>query len=96
MILQVTPNGTYYVTNKWLLGILNKYQLSNLLTPSEVKIVLPKNRIKPRVYLLWEGTTLFLGGVGRIDYLSGPRAYFTGNVTYIYIFFFYFIIYLLF
>jgi hypothetical protein len=39
-------------------------------------VVLDK-RIKPAVYRLSPGRTLYLGGLARIDYLAGPLAYFT-------------------
>ena len=58
-------------------GILSKNQLINFLTPKEVKMVLPKRKIKPQVYLMYPGKTLFIGGVGRFDYLEGPRVFFT-------------------
>jgi hypothetical protein len=36
-----------------------------------------KKRLKPVVYGLHPGRTLFIGGLARIDYLGGPFAYFT-------------------
>jgi ribosome biogenesis GTPase A len=60
-------------------GILSKNQLINFLTPSEVKVVLPKKKLKSKVFLMYPGKTLFFGGVGRFDYVEGPRMFFTGN-----------------
>jgi len=39
-------------------------------------VILDK-RIKPAVYRINSGRTLYLGGLARIDYLSGPLTYFT-------------------
>jgi ribosome biogenesis GTPase A len=36
-----------------------------------------KKQLKPVVYGLHPGRTLFIGGLARLDYLSGPFAYFT-------------------
>lgn len=58
-------------------GIFNWHQLFNWLTPTELAYVLPKKKIKPVVHFLHEGTTIFLGGLARLDYISGPPAYFT-------------------
>jgi len=59
-------------------GILNRYQLINYLTPQEVQLTLPSRPIKPANYFIMPGKSLFLGGVGRIDYVEGGgRMYFT-------------------
>jgi len=52
-------------------GIIQEGQLVHHLSEKELKVVTPKKRIKPKVYQLDEGQTLFLGGVGRFDYISG-------------------------
>lgn len=54
-------------------GIKNPNNLSNLLTPKEVKTVLPK-RLKPVCYSMVPGQTLFFGGLVRIDFLEGKRS----------------------
>lgn len=53
-------------------GIIQHHQLSYYLDKSEMKQVMPRKRINPKVYQINPGQTLFLGGVGRIDYKSGP------------------------
>eukprot|EP01133_Synstelium_polycarpum_P004235 gene4235-4940_t len=57
-------------------GVLNPYQMINLLTPDELKMVIPTKRIKPSIAHMFEGKSLCLGGLARIDY-SGGLATFT-------------------
>lgn len=45
-------------------------QVLNLLTEKEVKLVLPSKAIVPRTFVLKPGMVLFLGALGRIDYLQ--------------------------
>lgn len=59
-------------------GLIKRDCVLNLLTEEELKIVVPKRAIIPRTFLLKPGTTLFLGGLGRIDFLQGEKsAWFT-------------------
>jgi ribosome biogenesis GTPase A len=58
-------------------GIHNPNQLIPWLTERELALVVPKKRVKPAVWSLKEGHTIFIGGLGRIDYISGPPIYFT-------------------
>ncbi|WP_080146161.1 ribosome biogenesis GTPase YqeH [Marinilactibacillus piezotolerans] len=52
-------------------GIIQSSQIAHYLTPKELKLVTPRKEIKPKVYQLNEEQTLFLGGLARLDYLSG-------------------------
>ncbi|XP_078717474.1 nitric oxide-associated protein 1 isoform X2 [Lampetra fluviatilis] len=59
-------------------GLIKRDCVLNLLTEEELKIVVPMRAIIPRTFLLKPGTTLFLGGLGRIDFLQGEKsAWFT-------------------
>jgi len=58
-------------------GIFNVLQISNHLNVAELKKILPKKKVKPRVYRISGGKTLFFGGLARFDYIEGPLAYFT-------------------
>lgn len=55
-------------------GIVKDGCVLNLLKEKEVKFVLPTCAIVPRTFLLKPGMTLFLGALGRIDYLQGTRS----------------------
>ena len=59
-------------------GIISTKQVYHLLSGEELKKIMPKKQIQPSVYRLSPGTTLFLGGLARFDYLEGPPlVYFT-------------------
>ncbi|XP_051821085.1 nitric oxide-associated protein 1 [Antechinus flavipes] len=52
-------------------GIVKENCVLNYLTEKEVKIVLPTHSIVPRTFVLKPGMVLFLGALGRLDYLQG-------------------------
>lgn len=54
-------------------GIIQEHQMTHLVTEKELKTIIPKKEIKQRVYQLNESQTLFLGGLARIDYVSGEK-----------------------
>lgn len=54
-------------------GIIQSHQMTHYVTDKELKIVMPKKEIKPKVYQLNEEQSLFLGGLVRVDYLQGGR-----------------------
>ncbi|XP_054843152.1 nitric oxide-associated protein 1 [Eublepharis macularius] len=55
-------------------GIIKDGCVLNFLKEKEVKLVLPTCAIVPRTFLLKPGDTLFLGALGRIDYLQGDQS----------------------
>ncbi len=52
-------------------GIIHRHQMAHVLGDKDLKLIAPKKEIKPMVYQLNEGQTLFFGGVARFDYLKG-------------------------
>ncbi|KAM8939322.1 nitric oxide-associated protein 1 [Pelodytes ibericus] len=59
-------------------GIVKEDCVLSHLNDKEVKIVLPTHAIIPRTFVLKPGMTLFLGSLGRIDFLQGEdSAWFT-------------------
>ncbi|GAY72844.1 GTP-binding protein YqeH [Lentilactobacillus kosonis] len=54
-------------------GIIQPEQMAHLLSGEELKLVTPQKTIKPKVYQLNPEQTLFLGGLGRFDYVSGDK-----------------------
>ncbi|WP_175614906.1 ribosome biogenesis GTPase YqeH [Piscibacillus halophilus] len=48
-------------------GIINHHQMSHYLSKNDLKIVTPKKEIKPKVFQLNQGQTLFIGGLARFD-----------------------------
>ncbi|MFT8870974.1 MAG: ribosome biogenesis GTPase YqeH [Sporolactobacillus sp.] len=52
-------------------GLINPEQAIHFFDPSDYKKIIPSKEIKPKVYQLNERQSLFLGGIGRVDY-EGP------------------------
>lgn len=55
-------------------GVIQEDQIINALTSEELLLTIPKKTFVPRVFYMTPGTTLFLSGLGRIDYVSGARS----------------------
>ncbi|KOO52254.1 ribosome biogenesis GTPase YqeH [Viridibacillus arvi] len=62
-------------------GIINHHQMAHYLDPSELKYIMPKKEIKPKVFQLNEGQTLFVGALARFDFIQGARAAFTVHIA---------------
>lgn len=66
-------------------GIIHRHQMAHYLKAKDLKYISPKKEIKPKTYQLNPEQTLFLGGLGRFDFISGDRqgvtAYFDNNLT---------------
>ncbi|MDQ0254321.1 ribosome biogenesis GTPase YqeH [Evansella vedderi] len=52
-------------------GIINHHQMAHLLDKNELKVISPRKEIKPTVFQLRSGQTLFMGGLARIDFVEG-------------------------
>jgi ribosome biogenesis GTPase YqeH len=62
-------------------GIVRKDRISEWVSPKDLKIIVPASMIHPKVYQLNDGQTLFLGGLARFDFVSGPRQPFVCYVS---------------
>lgn len=58
-------------------GIINHHQMAHYLDPSELKYIMPKKEIKPKVFQLNPEQTLFIGALARFDFIKGIRSAFT-------------------
>lgn len=68
------PHDSNFTRCKWFYdtpGVVQKNQLINLLTTQELSITLPKTVVTPRIFHLKSGTSLFIGGLARLDFVSG-------------------------
>ncbi|GEB76219.1 ribosome biogenesis GTPase YqeH [Sporolactobacillus inulinus] len=54
-------------------GIINDHQAAHFIDPRDLKKIMPVKEIKPKVFQLNERQTLFLGGLGRLDYIGPAR-----------------------
>ncbi|XP_012252787.2 nitric oxide-associated protein 1 [Athalia rosae] len=69
-------NDPAYVNARWCYdtpGTVQPDQVLHLLTTDELMLTLPKMMIIPRTFIIRPSQTLFLGGLGRLDYLDGYR-----------------------
>lgn len=62
-------------------GIIHRHQMAHVLGAKDLRLIAPKKEIKPKVYQLNEGQTLFFGGVARFDFIKGDRTSFTCYVS---------------
>jgi len=62
-------------------GIVRKDRISEWIEPKDLKTVIPKSTLRPKVYQLNERQTLFFGGLARMDYVSGGRQSFVCYVS---------------
>jgi ribosome biogenesis GTPase YqeH len=62
-------------------GIINDIQLTHYVSTKSLKVITPKKEIKPKVYQLFSGQTLFLNGFARIDFFSGEKTNFVCYVS---------------
>lgn len=54
-------------------GIVNKDQIVHYVSKQDLKKITPQKEIKPRVYQLNSGQTLFVGGLARLDFIKGSK-----------------------
>lgn len=58
-------------------GIMYPSRYSEIVSPNDLGVLLPDKPLKPAVYQLNEGQTLFFGSFGRFDFIQGERQSFT-------------------
>ncbi|XP_058056072.1 nitric oxide-associated protein 1 [Anopheles bellator] len=74
-IPMLNEKNEVYARSKWCYdtpGVVQPEQILDLLTTEEILRTVPNRRIRPRAYLLKKGMTIFLAGLGRLDYVDGP------------------------
>lgn len=62
-------------------GIINHHQLAHHLHTEDLKMIMPKKEIKPRVFQLNAEQTLYIAGLARFDFIKGGRSSFTVHVA---------------
>ena len=62
-------------------GFLEEDNISNYITPKELKKVMPNSEIKPITYQLQEGMTLLIDNLLRIEYVKGDKNSFTFYIS---------------
>ncbi|MCZ0702325.1 ribosome biogenesis GTPase YqeH [Natronobacillus azotifigens] len=54
-------------------GVINRGQITHYLSNEDIKQITPNKEIKPRVYQLQPGQTLYIGGLARFDFVKGEK-----------------------
>ena len=73
----VDENDEVYKESRWCFdtpGSIHPDQVLHLLTTEELMLTIPQRIISPRTYALERNQTLFLAGLGRLDFLGGSRS----------------------
>lgn len=68
------PLDEEYARSKWCYdtpGVVHPDQVIHLLTTEELMMTLPKKLIHPRTFCMQPNTSLFIAGLGRLDYVEG-------------------------
>ncbi|MGE5702691.1 MAG: ribosome biogenesis GTPase YqeH [Clostridia bacterium] len=67
-------------------GIINRDQIGHMVTPTDLRALTPQSRINPKVYQLDAGQSMFIGGLARVDFVSGehqPFVFYVANQLYL-------------
>ncbi len=71
--IPITENATIYDTP----GISISNSLLGLAEKPVVKAIVPRSEIKARTYQIFDGQSIIIGGLARLDYVKGPFSSFT-------------------
>ncbi len=58
-------------------GFIEKDNISNFISAKELKKIMPNNEIRPITYQVYEGTTLLIKDLLRVEYVKGEKNSFT-------------------
>lgn len=75
-VMGIDENLPEFAFGKWCYdtpGVVHPDQILHLLTTQELLKTLPKQLIKPKSFCVKPGTTLFIAGLARLDFVDGPR-----------------------
>ncbi|UUX34197.1 ribosome biogenesis GTPase YqeH [Fundicoccus culcitae] len=78
-MIKVPVNDKYAIIDTP--GVIHRTQLTLHLNREELKMVLPNKMIKPTTFQLNPDQTIFIGGIGRVDFIKGEKTSFTFYVS---------------
>jgi len=70
MIAVPLGDGGFFIDTP---GLIHGRRLIHYLVPEDLRRVVPRRRLRPKIYQLYPGQTLFFGSLARMDFLEGPR-----------------------
>ncbi|KAF5298147.1 hypothetical protein FQA39_LY02571 [Lamprigera yunnana] len=71
----VNENNPIFAASKWCYdtpGVVHPEQIIHLLTTEELTLTLPRSLIRPQTFRLKLGQCVFIAGLARLDYITGP------------------------
>ncbi|KAJ8920237.1 hypothetical protein NQ315_011898 [Exocentrus adspersus] len=71
----IDENHPEYALSRWCFdtpGVVQPNQILHLLTIEELMHTIPKEIIRPQTFCVKPGTSLFIAGLARLDFLKGP------------------------
>lgn len=77
LTMGVNESRKEFVHSKWCFdtpGVVQPDQLIHLLTTEELLLTLPKQLILPRTLCIKPKSSMFIGGLARLDFLEGPTS----------------------
>ncbi|XP_063907753.1 nitric oxide-associated protein 1 [Zophobas morio] len=73
----INEKSPEFIHSKWCYdtpGVVQPDQIIHLLTTDELLLTLPKQVILPRTFCVKPNSTLFIGGLSRLDYVNGSSS----------------------
>jgi len=62
-------------------GLINQKQIAHKLCKKSLDLITPQKTIRPLVYQLEEGQTIFMGGLVRFDFVEGEKSSFVFHIA---------------
>jgi len=78
MIAMPLGDGGFFVDTP---GLVHERRLIHFLAPEDLRRVVPRRRLRPKIYQLEPGQTLFFGALARLDFKGGARQSFVCYVS---------------
>lgn len=75
--IDLNINDKLFASSKWFYdtpGVVHPDQVLSYLTTEELLKVIPKQLIRPQTYYLHKGSTIFIGGLARLDFVDCNEA----------------------
>ncbi|KAF5303845.1 hypothetical protein FQR65_LT08102 [Abscondita terminalis] len=74
--LGINEKDPLFAASKWCYdtpGVVHPEQIIHLLTAEELTLTLPRELMQPKTFGIRLGQTVFIAGLARLDYTSGPN-----------------------
>lgn len=75
-VLVMDEKNALFANSKWFYdtpGVIHPDQVLSLLSTDELLLTIPKQLIAPQTYYVFESTTIFIGGLARVDLVESAH-----------------------